>query len=205
GQGNYAAANAFLDAAAQRWNATGGPATALAWGYWARTSSLTRHLGDTDRGRIGRAGVRPLSTDAGMALFDAALASAEAALVPMDLDPAAVRAADEPVPSILRGLVRPVRPAAEAAAASAAGRTGRTSRCRRSCAGSSARYARPPRPPRHRRRGSPGRSASTAPPRPNRKAHSSTWCSAVSPRCWAMRTRPSWTRIRRSRSSGSTR
>ncbi|WP_051767899.1 type I polyketide synthase [Amycolatopsis vancoresmycina] len=121
GQGNYAAANAFLDAAAQRWNATGGPATALAWGYWARTSSLTRHLGDTDRGRIGRAGVRPLSTDAGMALFDAALASAEAALVPMDLDPAAVRAADEPVPSILRGLVRPVRPAAEAAAASAPG------------------------------------------------------------------------------------
>ncbi|MET8852029.1 SDR family NAD(P)-dependent oxidoreductase [Amycolatopsis sp. NPDC004625] len=119
GQGNYAAANAFLDAAAQRWNATGGPVTALAWGYWARTSALTRHLGDTDRDRIGRAGVRPLSTDAGMALFDAALASSEAALVPMDLDPAAVRAADEPVPAILRGLVRPVRPAAEAAAAAA--------------------------------------------------------------------------------------
>ncbi|MEV5721920.1 SDR family NAD(P)-dependent oxidoreductase [Amycolatopsis mediterranei] len=121
GQGNYAAANAFLDAAAQRWNATGGPATALAWGYWARTSSLTRHLGDTDRGRIGRAGVRPLSTDAGMALFDAALASPEAALVPMDLDPAAVRAADEPVPAILRGLVRAVRPAAEAAVGPAPG------------------------------------------------------------------------------------
>jgi polyketide synthase 7/polyketide synthase 12 len=123
GQGNYAAANAFLDAAAQRWNATSAPTTSLAWGYWARTSSLTRHLNDTDLGRIGRGGVRPLSTDDGMALFDAALASTEAVLVPMHLDPAAVRASNETVPAILRGLVRPARPAAEAVAGPAAGET----------------------------------------------------------------------------------
>ncbi|UOZ02750.1 type I polyketide synthase [Amycolatopsis sp. WQ 127309] len=118
GQGNYAAANAFLDAAAQHWDTTATAATSLAWGYWAETSGLTHHLDATDRGRIGRGGVRPLSTDDGMALFDAALGSTEAALVPMHFDPAAVRASDGTVPAIMRGLVRATRRTAESAAVS---------------------------------------------------------------------------------------
>ncbi|HKS43501.1 MAG TPA: beta-ketoacyl reductase, partial [Amycolatopsis sp.] len=118
--GNYAAANAYLDAAAQHWNShTNTPTTALAWGYWAQTSTLTHHLNETDQNRIARGGVRPLSEKDGMALFDAALRSTEAALVPMHLDTSAVRTADGGVPAIMRGLVRPARRTAEVATASA--------------------------------------------------------------------------------------
>ncbi|MER8162889.1 SDR family NAD(P)-dependent oxidoreductase, partial [Streptomyces sp. NPDC094472] len=101
GQGNYAAANSFLDALAAHRRAQGLPATSLAWGFWEQRSGLTEHL-TTDR--LARSGVRPLSTDEGLALFDAALATGETLLVPMRYEPSSPAA--EPVPALLRGLVR---------------------------------------------------------------------------------------------------
>ncbi|QOZ97993.1 hypothetical protein DI273_00415 [Streptomyces violascens] len=54
---------------------------------------MTGHLEDTDRARIFRGGLAPLTAQEGLALFDAALATPEAQLVPVRFDTA--RLADE--------------------------------------------------------------------------------------------------------------
>ncbi|QKV96584.1 SDR family NAD(P)-dependent oxidoreductase [Streptomyces sp. NA02950] len=104
GQSGYAAANAFLDGLAHHRRARGLPAVSLAWGFWERRTGLTAHLTDADVERMARSGVRPLATEDGLALFDTALATEEAFLLPIGLDlPALRRAAVLPPP--LRGLV----------------------------------------------------------------------------------------------------
>ncbi|MFJ9777891.1 type I polyketide synthase, partial [Kitasatospora sp. NPDC101157] len=116
GQGSYAAANAFLDAFAQFRRGLGLPATSLAWGLWAERSGMTAGLGSVEVGRISRGGMLPLSTQEGLALFDAALNHDHPVLYPMRLDRASLRTAGE-LPPVLRGLVTaPVRRNAAAAA-----------------------------------------------------------------------------------------
>ncbi|MFC5289949.1 SDR family NAD(P)-dependent oxidoreductase [Actinokineospora guangxiensis] len=103
GQANYAAANAVLDALARRRRATGLPATSVAWGLWAERSALTGALAAADRARMARAGVRPLSTADGLALFDAAVRGEDPAPVAVHLDLAGLGES----PPLLRGLARP--------------------------------------------------------------------------------------------------
>ncbi|MFI0233373.1 type I polyketide synthase [Streptomyces sp. NPDC017086] len=107
GQAVYAAANAALDALARRRRAAGLPGTSLAWGFWERRSGMTGHLSDVDLARIARSGTRPLSLDQGLALFDRALESEEAVLVPLLLDSAVLReqSAAGVVGPVLRDLV----------------------------------------------------------------------------------------------------
>ncbi|MFC4035303.1 SDR family NAD(P)-dependent oxidoreductase, partial [Streptomyces polygonati] len=104
GQGNYAAANAFLDALAERRRAEGLPATSLAWGLWQERSELTAGLGESDLLRLSAIGVRPLPTDEALALFDAALAADEPVLAPVRLDPDGLGGPERPVPALLRAL-----------------------------------------------------------------------------------------------------
>ncbi|WP_433872804.1 SDR family NAD(P)-dependent oxidoreductase [Saccharopolyspora sp. CA-218241] len=104
GQGNYAAANAFLDAFAQHRGELGLPGVALAWGLWGEEHGMGSRLSETDLARMARGGTRPLSAAQGLALFDAALHSRRSALVPIRLDLGAVRSGGE-VPALLRGLV----------------------------------------------------------------------------------------------------
>ena len=59
GQGNYAAANAFLDALAHHRHAAGLPALCLNWGPWSGTG-MAESLGAEHLDRLKRAGVRPL-------------------------------------------------------------------------------------------------------------------------------------------------
>ncbi len=91
GQAGYAAANVFLDALAHRRRTAGLPAVSLAWGLWAQLGGMTAHLDEADLARLGRDGVGGLTTEEGMALFDAALAVGEPLLVPMRLDLAGLR------------------------------------------------------------------------------------------------------------------
>ncbi|MFD8164593.1 SDR family NAD(P)-dependent oxidoreductase, partial [Streptomyces malaysiensis] len=123
GQGNYAAANAYLDALAQHRRAHGLPGTSLAWGLWADSSPMTGELDDADVSRMSRGGVLALSATEGLELFDTAGRLGEALLVPMSLDMAALRAqaGSGALPPLFRGLVRvPARRAAEGVAASGA-------------------------------------------------------------------------------------
>ncbi|WP_410658221.1 SDR family NAD(P)-dependent oxidoreductase [Amycolatopsis sp. lyj-112] len=116
-QSGYAAANAYVDALMLRRRAEGLPGVSLAWGFWAERSALTGGLGDTDVRRMARSGITALSTEDGLALFDAAVAGTDGLLVPAKIDLAAFRgrpAAE--VPALLRGLVRvPARRTTEAA------------------------------------------------------------------------------------------
>ncbi|WP_370966489.1 type I polyketide synthase [Amycolatopsis sp. cg9] len=117
GQSGYAAANSALDALAARRRSQGLPAVSLAWGQWALSSAMTGKLGARDRGRIERAGIRPLSTEDALAAMDAAIGLGRPVAVPMRVDLAALRTADDLAP-LWRGLVRtPVRRSARAAVA----------------------------------------------------------------------------------------
>ncbi|WP_341845530.1 type I polyketide synthase [Kitasatospora purpeofusca] len=121
GQGNYAAANAFLDALAHRRRADGLPGRSLAWGLWANSTGMTGGLTEADLRRIARGGIVAFDPARGLELLDLAGTLDEPVVLPLRLDTAAVRAqaATGGVPALLRGLVRPA--ARRGAAGPAAG------------------------------------------------------------------------------------
>ncbi|SCL72044.1 Acyl transferase domain-containing protein [Micromonospora citrea] len=108
GQGNYAAANAFLDGLARHRKAHGLAALTLAWGLWADRSGMTTELDDVHLNRISRSGVAAMEAEEGLALFDAACRTTDAALVPARLDLAAMKVqfAGGSIPPLYRALIR---------------------------------------------------------------------------------------------------
>ncbi|MEU9143527.1 type I polyketide synthase [Streptomyces sp. NPDC048349] len=119
GQGNYAAANVFLDALAQHRRSQGLAATSMAFGLWDTETGLSQWLGEADLQRMRRSGTPALSEEEGLWLFDAAVAADAPALVPLRVDLAALRARTDEVPALLRGMAPAVRRRAGAAAGAA--------------------------------------------------------------------------------------
>ncbi|WP_208928976.1 SDR family NAD(P)-dependent oxidoreductase, partial [Streptomyces rapamycinicus] len=104
GQGSYAAANAFLDALAAYRRDRQLAGQSLAWGLWDQTSEMTGHLEGAGLSRLRRGGVQPLSTEQGLALFEAAAALGASLAVPARLEVTGLSRSGRPVPALLRGL-----------------------------------------------------------------------------------------------------
>ncbi|MEU9233192.1 type I polyketide synthase [Streptomyces subrutilus] len=124
GQGNYAAANAFLDGLMAGRRAAGLPGLSLAWGLWEQTNGLTAHLSAVDQARMSRGGVLAMTPAEGLHILDVGLHADQALLVPIKLDLKAMRsqaAAGGGVPHLLRGLVRAGRRTARAASGDSSG------------------------------------------------------------------------------------
>jgi acyl carrier protein len=121
GQGNYSAANIFLETLAAARQAAGRPAVSLAWGLWAGRSGMAGQLSDAARARMADDGISALTIGEGLALLDAALRRDEPLLVPGRIDIAVLRAqaaAGRRLRTLLRNLAGPTaRPAAASGSA----------------------------------------------------------------------------------------
>ncbi|TXS52627.1 SDR family NAD(P)-dependent oxidoreductase, partial [Streptomyces sp. t39] len=108
GQANYAAANAALDALAASRRAAGLPGTALAWGVWSHGAGMGAALDEAELARLERGGMKALTAETGLELFDQALDVDAAVVVPTLLDHAVLRSQAKAglLPPLLRGLVR---------------------------------------------------------------------------------------------------
>ncbi|MYX61879.1 SDR family NAD(P)-dependent oxidoreductase, partial [Streptomyces sp. SID8382] len=109
GQGNYAAANAYLDALAELRRAEGLPATSIAWGPWAEGGMAADEALER---RMRRDGVPPMAPESALAALRQALELDDTAVTVADIDwdrfLAEFTAAR---PSALFGEVRAARPA----------------------------------------------------------------------------------------------
>ncbi|MEZ7125719.1 SDR family NAD(P)-dependent oxidoreductase [Nonomuraea sp. AD125B] len=112
GQGNYAAANAFVDALAVARAAAGLPAVSLAWGPWSEERGMAGRVSARDEARMRAAGHISLTAGQGLALLDAGLEAGQPFLVSARFDPAALGRRGD-LPALLRELAGPAaRPAA---------------------------------------------------------------------------------------------
>ncbi|MGX1798199.1 type I polyketide synthase, partial [Streptomyces albidoflavus] len=115
GQGNYAAANAGLDALAQVRRAAGLPATSIGWGPWAGDGMAA--TGDVAE-RVGRGGMLPMDPGQALSLLGRAAASEVACVAVASIDWASFAPAYAAVrPSPFLDRVPEARAALEAVAA----------------------------------------------------------------------------------------
>ncbi len=108
GQGNYSAANAFLDALAVHRQAAKLAGISLAWGMWEQPGGMTAHLSSRDLARMSRSGLAPMNPGQALELLDAALAINHPVMVATLLDRAALdaRAQGGGLPPLFSGLAR---------------------------------------------------------------------------------------------------
>jgi polyketide synthase 1/15 len=108
GQGNYSAANSFLDGLAAHRQAAGLAGVSLAWGLWEQASELTAHLSSRDIARMSRSGLAAMKPEQALELLDAALVIDHPVMVASLLDRGALDALAQSgvLPPLFSGLVR---------------------------------------------------------------------------------------------------
>ncbi len=106
GQANYAAANAFLDALAQRRSNEGLPGISLQWGPWAG-QGMARVITAEHEARLSRQGLRTITVTQGLELLGQAVSRSEAQLAIVPIDTTALRKVtpEGAVPAFYRELV----------------------------------------------------------------------------------------------------
>ncbi|MFL6653180.1 MAG: thioester reductase domain-containing protein [Sulfurifustis sp.] len=106
GQGNYAAANAFMDALAYHRRSRGLAGTSIAWGPW--DAGMAARLSDADKARQRRLGMDALTVSEGTELFETIVMKGVPLSVPTALDlPRMQRAIEEhgaEIPTIFHSL-----------------------------------------------------------------------------------------------------
>ncbi|MFE1291211.1 SDR family NAD(P)-dependent oxidoreductase [Streptomyces sp. NPDC058751] len=111
GQGNYAAANVFLDQLAHHRRASGLPGVSVSFGAWAGEGLAAEHA---DLDRMARAGHRALSPDQGRELVELALRRGAPHLIAASLDLPRLRAATAGTDDATAALWRSLLPAPRA-------------------------------------------------------------------------------------------
>ncbi|MFJ4615067.1 thioester reductase domain-containing protein [Streptomyces griseus] len=108
GQGNYAAANCFLDGLAQHRAGLGLPAVSIEWGLWEEASAVSAHLTPVILSRMAREGMRQIPTPLGTAILDTALSLGRSLVIgqPFDATLAREHAAHANVPALMRKVLR---------------------------------------------------------------------------------------------------
>ncbi|MCA9717194.1 MAG: alpha/beta fold hydrolase [Myxococcales bacterium] len=106
GQGNYAAANAFLDALAHHRRAVGLPAISINWGPWAGPGMAGRITANARR-RFAERGFGVIDPERGLAVFGRALSldRAQIGVLPVDWNALRVQRQQRHVPRMLEALL----------------------------------------------------------------------------------------------------
>jgi acyl carrier protein len=84
GQGNYAAANAFLDSLAYYRRSLGLPSLTVNWGPWGEVGMAAK-MGDREQTRLSSLGIRPIAPDVGMSVLGTAIAQSEPEIAVIDV------------------------------------------------------------------------------------------------------------------------
>lgn len=107
GQGNYAAANAFLDGLAHYRRAQGLPALSINWGAWSEVG-MAAALGDSYLQRLAAQGVGQISSIAGTRILGQLIQqdAAQTAVLPINWALLAQQFSDEGVPPFLSEVVQ---------------------------------------------------------------------------------------------------
>ncbi len=106
GQANYASANTFLDALAQRRHAEGLPALSINWGAWAEVG-MAANLDEREQRRLSSRGMRSISPAVGTQALGALLraGATQVALLPIDWPTLLAQLpADQPPPPLFAEL-----------------------------------------------------------------------------------------------------